>query len=307
MEESPYKVELNGRHDVSFISDADCLAFDKYPNEPLFRLPLGSCDSHCHVFEDTKLYPFTSPRSYTPPPASIKSYLKTARFLGLSRAVFVQPSVYGLDNSAMLSAMREFGSGSRGVAVIDENISDDELEDLHLAGVCGARFNTLCKGGVSLNKIELIAERISELGWHLQLFVSVDDIAYNLGRLGRLSSSIVFDHIGHPNVSLGVSGAGFTNMLRLMESGKVWVKISGAYRVSHMSTPYPDVRPFIKKLLQLFPERLVWGTDWPHTDLTVEMPNDGDLCNLLLGWVPSNKILEGILVKGPEQLYGFSE
>jgi predicted TIM-barrel fold metal-dependent hydrolase len=307
MKEQKHKIEPDDDCEVDCISDADCLAFDKNPHKPLSRLPRGSCDAHCHVFEDRKRYPFSSSRSYTPPHSPLKSYLEMARCIGFTRAVFVQPSVYGLDNRAMLSTMSKYGDNSRGIVVIDEGVSDCELEAFHVAGIRGARFNTLCKGGVSIDKIEAIAAKISKLGWHLQLFVPVDDMANNLGRLSRLPLNIVFDHIGHPNVNLGTSGAGFSSLLRLMETGKIWVKLSGFYRMSNMNIPYPDVTPFIKELIQSFPERLVWGSDWPHTEQTVEMPNDGDLCNLLFGWVSSNKILKDILVKGPEKLYGFSE
>lgn len=286
-----------------------CPPADPMPRPPSFALPAGAVDCHAHVFLDEHAFPFHQPRSYTPPPASLEAYQALHRTLGIARGVLVQPSVYGEDNSAQasaLTALRQQGLDYKGVAVVGSRVTDAELDRLGGLGFCGARLNLLFKGGITWADVVHLAVRLAERNWHLQCLIDVSTFPQLERRLGSLPVPVVIDHMGHTRTDKGVADPSFQSLLRLLDNGQTWVKLSGAYRLTWQEhPPYSDVQPLAEALVQANPRRLVWGSDWPHPQIPVPMPNDGDLLDLLARWVPDPATRKAVLVSNPEALYGF--
>ena len=287
-----------------------CAPADPKPRPPTFAVPAGAVDCHAHVFLDAHDFPFHLPRSYTPPPASLEAYQALHRTLGISRGVLVQPSVYGEDNRAhasALTALRKQGFDYKGVAVVGGDVTDAELDRLGALGFCGVRLNLLFKGGIAWSDVVNLASRLAERDWHLQCLIDVSTFPQLERRLGSLPVPVVLDHLGHPSSDRGVADPSFQSLLRLLDSGNTWVKLSGAYRLTGQDhPPYTDVQPLAEALVRTNPQRLVWGSDWPHPQIPVPMPNDGDLLDLLARWVPDQATRQAILVSNPEELYGFA-
>jgi predicted TIM-barrel fold metal-dependent hydrolase len=237
------------------------------------------------------------------------AYLKVARTLGLKRSVIVQPSMHGTDNSAILDAIESVGPNGpefRAVAVVAPETSEAEYLELHRRGVRGLRLNTVYLGGRSaLDQAEHFAARIRDFGWHLEILCDVSTAGPDMSGLDGLGVPIVFDHFGHLDARKSAFDPGFRRLLDMVRAGNTWVKISGAYRLTHQDLPYADIRPFAEALLALAPERLLWGTDWPHTVCRVPMPNDGELLDLLAAWASDETTLRRVLVDNPAQFYGF--
>jgi 2-pyrone-4,6-dicarboxylate lactonase len=246
-----------------------------------------------------------TPRSYTPPPASLQAYRTMLHTLGIERAVIVQPSFYGVDNRCTREAVRAAQGAFRGVAVVPPDVSVSELAEMDSEGFKGARFNLLFRGGVSLDGLESLAPRLADLGWHLQFLIDIATLPALEHRIAALPCDVVFDHLGHFQLSDEAHATGFAAMERLLDTGRTWVKLSGGYRLSSQSAPYPELRTFAQRLVQRRPDRLVWGSDWPHTAFDGEMPNDGALLDTLADWVPDEVIRNRILVDNPTRLYGF--
>ncbi|TCR71034.1 amidohydrolase family protein [Rhizobium sp. BK376] len=273
---------------------------------PLRELPPGAVDCHFHVFGSEDRFPYASGRSYTPPDASIDDYQTLADTLGFSRAVIVQPSVYGLDNRRTLSFLRESRIPSRAVLVLDPGTSDGELEALHESGVRGVRVNLVFAAGLALEAASTLAGKIRGLGWHLQFLADVSQIEDLRGLVRRLDIAVVFDHLGHVPAQKGVADKGFQALISLVRDGNAWVKLTGAYRVTAMkTTPYGDVRPFVEALIDANPKQLVSGTDWPHPSIPVPMPDDADLLDMSASWIHGAELQQQIFVDNPERLYGF--
>lgn len=278
---------------------------DPRPHSPEFDMPAGAWDTHFHVIDSQ--YGYTPGRSYTPPAAPREDLLSLHQALGIQRGVFVQVSAHGTDNRAMLDALR-LTPGYRGVAVVDSDISDAELDAMHLAGVRGVRLNVLFGGGVGFNHMQRLGERIVRLGWHMQLLVDVSapDMPWDV--IENLPCERVIDHMGHADCGLGLDNPGFQRLLRLAGRGGCWVKISGAERISRQTAPpFDDVVPFAQALIAAAPDRCVWGSDWPHVKLSVPMPNDGDLLDLLAVWAPDAAQRRKILVDNPTRLYTMAD
>ncbi|MCG6659213.1 amidohydrolase family protein [Halomonas campisalis] len=284
-----------------------CSAADPDVRRPSFTAPSGAVDCHAHVFGPEGRYPYHHNRTYTPPDASLEQYLALHEALGIERGVLVQPSVYGLDNSATrdaLSELRRRGLDYRGVAVVDRDVSDVELDRLHREGFRGVRLNLLFKGGIDWQDLEQLAHRLAEREWHLQFLLDVSQCEALESRLARLPVPVVVDHMGHMPCEKGIDHPGFAALCRLLAQGLAWVKLSGAYRITdHAVTPFEDVVPFAKRLLDANPERCVWGSDWPHPHIPVPMPSDGDLFEELAHWAPSAELRRRVLVDNPERLY----
>jgi predicted TIM-barrel fold metal-dependent hydrolase len=289
--------------------DTHCPPPDPHPRRPHVAVPDFACDCHAHVIGPSSRYPFVAERSYTPPDALLTDYLKVARTLGLKRSVIVQPSMHGTGNSAILDAIESAGPDGpefRAVAVVAPETTAAEYLELHRRGVRGLRLNTVYLGGRSaLDQAQHFAARIGDLGWHLEILCDVSTAGPAISGLDGLGVPIVFDHFGHLDARKGASDPGFRRLLDMVRAGNTWVKISGAYRLTHEDFPYDDVRPFAEALLALAPERLLWGTDWPHTVCRVPMPNDGELLDLLASWVGDETMLRRVLVDNPAQFYGF--
>jgi predicted TIM-barrel fold metal-dependent hydrolase len=282
-----------------------CAAADPNPKKPHFVLPAGACDCHAHILWPQDVYPYTPNRTYTPPEASLSSYTEMLNTLGLDRAVIVHPSVYGTDNRATLDAIKIGGPNFRGVVVVDANIELSELESMHQLGIRGVRINLLFKGGIGISEVRRLAEKIAPLGWHLQMLIDVSEFS-ELDTLADLPVDVVFDHMGHMPTTKGVDHPGFIKMLKMVERGNAWVKLSGAYRLtSSKELPYADTMPYAHEIIKTNPERVVWATDWPHPFINVPMPNDGDLLDLLVEWAPDSETRNRILVDNPAKLYDF--
>ena len=286
--------------------DSHCPPPDAHPRRPRSQIPVGAADCHAHVIGPASIYPFVANRSYTPPDALLPDYRHMLDTLGLTRAVLVQPSMHGDDNTVMMRAIAgERELDMRAVVVVPADVDEASLGTLHAQGACGVRINLIYAGGnVDLKAAAAIASRIRDFGWHLQVLADVSAVPDLVPELARLPVPVVFDHFGHMPAGRGIADKGFAAMLEMVRRGDTWVKISGAYRLSGTGFPYADVRPLCEALVEANPDRLVWGTDWPHT-VTPAMPNDGDLIDLLCEWLGDQELIDKVLVKNPERLYGF--
>jgi 2-pyrone-4,6-dicarboxylate lactonase len=291
-------------------SDAPyCAGPDPSPAPPRHPLPNLACDSHMHICGPESRHRYAAKRIYTPPDALLTDYLHVTTALGLGRVVFVQPSVYSTDNTVMLDAMEHCPLPSRGVAVIDATISDATLSTLDQAGVRGVRFNFVDVANATtqlpLEPLEEIAQRIEPLGWHVELLVHVDDYPNLDGLLEHLPVDIVIGHLGYCRPGRSTRDEGFQALLRLMSAGRCWTKLTGPYRVAAGKLPYSSAADFARALVRQAPDRVLWGSDWPHVMVKSTMPNDGDLLDLLFDWVPDATIRRKILVDNAAKLYGF--
>lgn len=288
---------------------------------PTFPVPAGACDCHTHVFGPAERYPLRPDRVYTPADALPTDSEAMLTALHLDRVVLVQASVYGTDNRCMLAGLKFFGRRARGVAVISTDITDAALHSLHAAGVRGVRLNLATGHDRPVADIgetmKAIAGRISGLGWHLQLFVRphlLNDLRPIFEKIGI---DIVIDHMGLIPADGYQQNPGFKALLALLSSGRLWVKASGAYRVGAPDGPWDQVAPLARTLIENRPDRIVWGSDWPHTpphgrdavDHETVMPfrplDTGRLLCLLADWAPDEKTRRLILVDNPARLYGF--
>jgi predicted TIM-barrel fold metal-dependent hydrolase len=296
-------------------SDKDipvCAPPDPHPNMPKFEFPPLACDCHAHICGPQRVYKYIPQRIYSPPDALLPEYLRVLDTLGCSRAVLVQPSFYGTDNSAMLAAMKAAGPGFRGVAVIDGDATARELEAMHETGVRGARVNIVDvregKGQLPIERITRLAEQIKPFGWHIEFLMHVDEFPQIDTTFARLPVDVVFGHLGYVKTEKGITAAGFQSLLRLLRGGRAWVKLTGAYRISSQTLPHADTSEFAHALLDAAPTRIVWGTDWPHvmTKWTIPMPNDGAIADLLLDWIPDAALRLRVLADNPATLYSFA-
>jgi 2-pyrone-4,6-dicarboxylate lactonase len=286
-----------------------CAPFDPAPRRPRIAMPPHACDTHAHVCGPIATHPYSERRVYTPPDALLPAYRHMLETLGIERAVLVQPSVYGTDNGVMLQAMAALGlDRCRGVAVVDDDLSDGDLERLHHAGVRGVRVNVVDvaegKGVIPMSSLARLASRVKRFGWHVEFLMHADDFPDLDRQFADFPVDIVLGHLGYMKTDKGVAQPGFQAMLRLMRRGKCWVKLTGPYRISGQPLPHADTVLYATALLDAAPERVVWGTDWPHVMVKTPMPNDADLADLLLDWVPE-RLRKQVLVENPAKLYGF--
>jgi predicted TIM-barrel fold metal-dependent hydrolase len=272
-----------------------------------FQVPAGACDCHMHVF-DRRFAPSPHWRR-TPPHAPVSAYRKLQKRLGIERAVIVNPSTYGTDNACMLDALAQMGSAARGIAVVGVDISDDELLAMARAGVVGIRVNFVSPqswGATTLGMLETLAHRVAMLKWHVQVLMHGSQIVESRDVLTQMPTTLVIDHLGRISQPAGVADPAFAAILRLLDSGNVWVKLSGAYMDSVTGPPsYSDVGKVAQGFVRAAPERVVWGSDWPHTTETQPV-DDAQLIDLLAQWSPDSKTPTEILVDNPCRLYGFT-
>jgi predicted TIM-barrel fold metal-dependent hydrolase len=282
-----------------------CPAPDLNPRSPRFKAPLGATDTHLHIFGPEERYPFVSDRRFTPPYVSVESYLRLQRTLGLSRAVLVQPSSYGTDNRRQLDAASEMDIPTRVIVVVSPSVTDREIDDLYRAGARGVRFVPTQPGGLPLDQLESYAERLGDLGWHIQLMLAPKHVVELAPRLAKLRCDYVIDHMGDIQAAQGTGQPAFQALLRLLDGGRCWTKLSAGYHASRQAPPYPEVIPLAHALVEARPDRLLWGTDWPHVNCPEPIPNPTEFFDLLLDWVPNEDVRTRILVDNPTQLYGF--
>jgi 2-pyrone-4,6-dicarboxylate lactonase len=277
---------------------------DPNTRKPRFQLPPGTCDCHAHIFGPFDSFPVRN-QSYLPASAPLSEYLRLHQILGCSRGVLVQPSPYGTDNSAMKAALKSGRFPLRGIALIDDATTDQELDELHSLGVHGCRIH-LSPGNAKtiLPSLPGLAARIRRLGWHLQLLPSESELPDLVRLLPSLPVPAVIDHFGMVPASGGIESPAFQALLQLAQNRRCWFKLSAPYRISSQSPGFPDVTPLVQALVAAAPDRCVWGTDWPHPNASF-MPNDGDLVDLLPAWIPDEALRRKVLVENPVQLYGF--
>ena len=286
-----------------------------------FDVPAGACDCHTHIHPDPAKFPFFAGRVYTPELASPEEMTALHKALKMERVVIVTPSIYGPDNSATLFGMAARGATARGVAVIDDKTSEADLDAMGKVGIRGIRLN-LATGGVNdpnvgRPRFSAAVERMKARGWHVQLFTSLAMITAIKDLVAASPVPVVFDHFGGAQAELGVGQPGFADLVELVKSGKAHVKISGAYRASKKGPDYADATPLAQALIAANPDRIVWGTDWPHPD-SVTPPgrkatevtplfqiDDGRLLNQLPVWAPDAAVRKKILVDNPAKLYDF--
>jgi predicted TIM-barrel fold metal-dependent hydrolase len=283
-----------------------CQAPDPNPRVPRLAVPPLATDTHVHILGPESEFSYVEDREYTPPDALPEHCRQLFRRLGVEQAVLVQPSVYGSDNRRMLAAALELEIPTRNIAVVSCETPISVLENMHEAGTRGVRFISAHRGGLPLSQIEQTAERIRDLGWHIQFLLRPPDLVQLETRLLRLSVDYVMDHIGLIRASEGgVEQPAFQSLLRLIQTGRCWVKLTGGYRISSQAAPYEDVKLLAQALVEKRPDRILWGSDWPHVMLKGQMPNSTDLLDLLSDWIPEEKLRTQILVNNPQKLFDF--
>ena len=283
-----------------------CVPPDPDPVKPALVLPAGACDAHCHVFGPAKKFPYAADRSYTPPDAPVEHLRKLHAHLGISRAVIVHASCHGSEMEVTLDAIASSNGTYRGVAVVEDSITDIELERLHAGGIRGIRFNFVKHlGGVpDLAVFYRLLARIKPLGWHIVLHFDAGDLIEQKALLKRIDIPFIIDHMGRVKAVDGLQQKPFQELLALFRSNPLaWIKICGAERVSVGKRPFRDAVPFAQALIAIDPGRLLWGTDWPHPNISKDMPNDGELVDLLGEMCPDLAVRQRILVDNPTRMY----
>lgn len=284
---------------------AQCAGPDLNPRKPAFAMPAGATDCHAHVFGAREKYGWAGDRLYTPPPVFLKDYIAMLDALGSARGVIVQSGVHGSNNDVLVDAIAQSNGRLRGIALIPEDISDAELDRLDAAGVRGFRANLVAGTGVQFDASRKLAARVARLGWHVQYLLDIEKFP-DLDRvLDDFPVEVMIDHMGRPDTRGGTDAPGFQALIRLLKSGRGWSKLSAPYRTSRDAPPYADITKFAQALVAAVPDRLVWGTDWPHVMLDTAMPNTALFADLLTTWVPDAATRKRILVDNPARLYGF--
>ncbi len=276
---------------------------------PRHRTPAGACDTHAHVFGPESRYPYSGGRGYTPPDASLADWLALHETLGVTRGVLTQPSVYGVDNQAILDAVALHPDRLRAVVAVNGGISDAELKRLDAEGARGIRINLADKGGMPFDSIDEVAQfarRLEPLGWHVELLVHVDEM--DMGAFRDFPVDVVIGHYGYMPAAKGPDDPGFRAMLALMEGGRAWVKMTAPYRITDREAlPFDDVEPLARALVAARPDRLIWGSDWPHPHIRTKAtsPDDVGMFNQLMDWLGDDAVRRQVLVENPAGLYRF--
>jgi len=272
---------------------------------PMHRAPPFAADCHIHVYDSR--FPAAPNAMLLPPDAHVDDYRVVQRRLGTVRTILVQPSAYGTDNRCMLQALVTLGVAARGIAAVDTAVSDEELRRLAAAGVRGIRFNFVHAGAAAtIDMLEPLSRRVDDLGWHVQLNVKGDQVVPLEPLLSRLPSPIVFDHLARIPPEAGAEHPAYAVVQKLIDRGRCWVKLSGAYLESKVGPPsYADVGAIARAFIKAAPQRLVWGSDWPHPSVHAAWPDEAVLFDALCTWAPDEELRRQILVTNPEALYGF--
>lgn len=273
-------------------------------SRPRLKAPPGTCDTHMHIYDPK--YPKAPTALIDAPNAPLSAYLKVRERLGIERSVIVQPSTYGKDNRCTLEATQALGANARGIAVVDEAVSDAELERLTRLGIRGIRFHMLPGGALPWESLDTMADRVGAFDWHVQLQLDGRELPAREAQIRRLAGTLVIDHVGKFLEPVPVDHPSFRVLLRLIENGRTWVKLSAPYEVSKVGPPnYGDVGKLAKVLVKAAPERMLWATNWPHPTPGVPVPDDAWMLDMLLDWAPDEATRRLILVDNPAKLYGF--
>ena len=286
--------------------DADYLPFHPNPSKPAFTPPPGAVDAHCHVFGPADSFPYAPERKYTPCDAPKEKLFELRDYLGFERNVIVQATCHGKDNRALVDALKAAGDKARGIATVGPDIEMDELKAMHEAGVRGVRFNFVKRLVDSTPKEVFlgIADKIATLGWHIVVYFEAQDLEELIPFLKQLPTTIVVDHMGRPDVTKGVDHPDFQRFVGLMaEVDTIWTKVTCPERLTVAGPPYDDVVPFGRKLVETFPDRVIWGTDWPHPNMKSHMPDDGKLVDFIPRIAVTEEAQKKLLVDNPMRLY----
>jgi predicted TIM-barrel fold metal-dependent hydrolase len=280
---------------------------DPNTKKPKFRPPPHACDAHCHIFGPGAKFPYDPKAAYVPPDAPFEALQRLHSILGFERAVIVHASCHGADMRVTLDAIARAKGRYRGTAIIDESISGREFERMHEGGIRAVRFNFVkhLGGRPDLGFFQKTIERIRPLGWHLILHLDAEDLVELDSLLRKVPIPMVIDHMGRVKAAAGLEQKPFKVLLEWMKNDRFWVKVCGPERVSSMGPPFTDAVPFARALIAAAPERILWGTDWPHPNVGKHMPNDGDLVDLFAQMAPTAELQRKILVENPARLYGF--
>lgn len=284
----------------------DYMPFHPEPKKPDYVAPAGAVDAHCHVFGPEAVFPFAPERKYTPVDAPKEKLFALRDHLGFSRNVIVQATCHGSDNRALVDALVASEGRARGIAVVKPDISDTELEQMDQAGVRGVRFSFVKRlvDATPKDVFRQVAQRISQLGWHSVVYFEAADLEELIPFLTSLPGTLVVDHMGRPEVGEGVESAGFSSFRKFMaDNPDVWVKVSCPERLTVAGPPYDDVVPFARTLVEQFPDRVLWGTDWPHPNMKSHMPDDGALVDVIPRIAPTRALQQALLVDNPARLY----
>jgi predicted TIM-barrel fold metal-dependent hydrolase len=285
-----------------------CNPPDPNTKTPKFKLPHNSTDAHCHIFGPGDKYPYAEDRSYTPPDAGLDKFKHLQSILGLNRAVLVNASCHGVNNDPILDAIAQSGGCYRGVANIDQSFDEKAIEDLNNRGIRGCRFNFVKHlGGVpDMDEFHLIINRIKHFGWHVVLHFDAIDLVKHQELLDNLPIPYIIDHMGRVPTKDGLDQEPFKILLEFARRDNCWIKVCGAERISSMGPPFTDAMPFAKAIINVAPDRVLWGTDWPHPNVKESsMPNDGDLVDLIPLMAETAELQQKLLVDNPHRLYGF--
>jgi len=280
---------------------------DPNTRKPSYVAPRGACDAHCHVFGPADKFPYAPDRPYTPPDAPFEHLVRLHGLLGIERAVIVHASCHGTDPRVTLDAIARSNGRFRGTVIIDDTVSDRMLEKMHEGGIRGTRFNFVkhLGGRPDPDVFDHVVERVAPLGWHLILHLDANDLVEFRELFRDLPLPIVIDHMGRVKAADGLDQQPFKILLDFMRNENCWVKVCGAERVSSMGPPFTDAVLFAQALIEAAPDRVLWGTDWPHPNVGKHMPNDGDLVDLIPVMMPDPAIQQKVLVDNPARLYGF--
>ncbi|MFC4313198.1 amidohydrolase family protein [Steroidobacter flavus] len=292
---------------AAFQMDRDWLVFHPSPSKPTFRAPPGAVDAHCHVFGPGDVFPYAPERKYTPCDAPKEKLWELRDYLGFERNVIVQATCHGADNRALVDALKASNNRARGVATVKQDVTDAELQALDAAGVRGVRFNFV-KRLVDTTPREVlhsIAERIKPLGWHIVIYFEAAELHELYDFFTSLPTTVVVDHMGRPDVTKPVDGPEFELFVRLMrENANFWSKVSCPERLSKTGPDaYDDVVPFARRIVETFPDRVLWGTDWPHPNMKSHMPDDGKLVDFIPRIARTAELQRKLLVDNPMTLY----
>jgi 2-pyrone-4,6-dicarboxylate lactonase len=286
--------------------DPDYLPFHANPSKPTFKVPAGAVDAHCHVFGPADKFPYASERKYTPCDAPKEKLFELRDYLGFERNVIVQASCHGKDNRALVDALKASNDLARGVAIVNPDISDEELKEMDEAGVRAVRFNFV-KRLVDATPKEVflgVAEKIKKLGWHIVVYFEAPDLEELIPFLKQLPGIVVVDHMGRPDVTKGVDHEDFQRFVTLMEENKnIWVKVSCPERLSVQGPTYEDVVPFARTLVEKFTDRVLWGTDWPHPNMKSHTPDEGVLVDVIPKIAVTQEQQKALLIDNPMSLY----
>ena len=286
--------------------DTDYLPFHPNPSKPTYVPPAGAVDAHCHVFGPADRFPYAPERKYTPCDAPRAKLFELRDHLGFARNVIVQASCHGRDNAALVDALESAGDLARGVAVVGSDVAQDELERMNEAGVRAVRFNFV-RRLVDATPREVflgIAERVARLGWHVVVYFEAPDLEDLVPFLRRLPTTVVVDHMGRPDVAAGVDDEHFQRFIEfLAENENVWTKVSCPERLTLAGPPYDDVVPFARTLVERFPRRVLWGTDWPHPNMKSHVPDEGVLVDVIPRVATDAGRRRALLVDNPMALY----